>query len=656
MAKDTLNVRIALEGGEEVESAFEAMGRAGVEAFKAIQKASEDISTSLGGAAGAFGRFHAQLDIVKERAGQVASNFSFLGTEIAKVAGVIAGAFSVNALINATSVLEDLEGRLKNVLPASQNVGDVWTRLMDIANRTYQPVEQLVDAFADSQRSMQDLGFTVNDSLNFFEALNNALVVSGARGVQATSVVTALTRALQDGALKGGNFQAVLDNGGRVLEVLADHLGVTVQELRKMSQEGRITGDVIKQALIGSLTELRAEADGMSITVLDGLTRIHNAFLTWVKDTEDQTGVAAALAGVLVWVADNFDLVAAAALTVLGVFVAIKAVKLVTDIISLTAALVGLIPPLASLTVLLLTNPFGLAAVAILTLVAGILYFTGTLDVFIDAIKTTVKELTGFGTASEQTGDKAKAAFDKTAQGAQNAAAGTQEANHAVADLADNTAEFGKEAADAAKDAGKLGTEGKGAGEDVEKSMTEAVPAVDAIATSAERATAAFVQMAAAAKAARAAATGGDKAGSGPQANARGGLISGRGTGTSDSILSYLSNGEYVIKARAVRKYGTRLLGMLNGMRLPSFNMGGLAGLPDFSARIPAFADGGLASAASGAGGMSGAGGGRSLSLTIGDETFDGLMAPEDVATRLAQYATSRNMRRAGRTPSWHKG
>jgi tape measure domain-containing protein len=652
MAKDTLNVRIALEGGEEVESAFQKMGRAGTEAFKAIQKASEDISTSLGGAAGAFGRFHAQLDVVKERASQVASNFSFLGSEIAKVAGVIAGAFSVNALINATSVLADLEGRLRNVLPASQDVGDVWTRLMDIANRTYQPVEQLVDAFADSQRSMQDLGFTVNDSLNFFESLNNALVVSGARGVQATSVITALTRALQDGTLKGGNFQAVLDNGGRVLEVLADHLGVTVQQLRKMSQEGRITGDVIKDALIGSLGELRAEADSMSITVLDGLTRIHNAFLQWVKDTEDQTGLARFLADQLVWVANNFDLVAAAALAVAGAFVAIKLVKLGADIISLTAAVVGLIPPLISLTVLMLTNPFGLAAIGILTLIAGILYFTGTLDVFIGAVKSTVKELLGFSTAAEDTGNKSKAAFDKTTEGAKSAAAGTQQASRAVADLSANTGEFGKEAADASKDADKLGDAGKDAGEAVDKSMTDAVPAVDAIAIAADRATTAFNNMADAAAKAKAAASGAG-AGGAPQANAAGGFIRGKGTGTSDSILSWLSNGEYVVKARAVRKYGTGLLSAINGMRLPAFNTGGLVGLPDFSNRIPRFADGGLAAAASDIGG---GGGGRPLTLNIDGETFGGLLAPEDVATRLAQYATSRQMRRAGRTPSWHKG
>ncbi len=52
--------------------------------------------------------------------------------------------------------------------------------------------------------------------------------------------------------------------------------------------------------------------------------------------------------------------------------------------------------------------------------------------------------------------------------------------------------------------------------------------------------------------------------------NAGGGKISGSGTGTSDSILSWLSNGEYIIKADAVTKWGTNFLDTINSGRLPA--------------------------------------------------------------------------------------
>ncbi|SEB99628.1 phage tail tape measure protein, lambda family [Pseudomonas mohnii] len=59
---------------------------------------------------------------------------------------------------------------------------------------------------------------------------------------------------------------------------------------------------------------------------------------------------------------------------------------------------------------------------------------------------------------------------------------------------------------------------------------------------------------------------------------ATGGLISGPGTGTSDSIIARLSNGEYVLTADAVRTYGTDLLDQMNGRKLPAFAGGGIAG------------------------------------------------------------------------------
>jgi len=51
---------------------------------------------------------------------------------------------------------------------------------------------------------------------------------------------------------------------------------------------------------------------------------------------------------------------------------------------------------------------------------------------------------------------------------------------------------------------------------------------------------------------------------------ADGGHITGPGTGTSDSIPAYLSNGEYVVKAAAVEKYGKSFFDQVNSMRFAS--------------------------------------------------------------------------------------
>ena len=57
---------------------------------------------------------------------------------------------------------------------------------------------------------------------------------------------------------------------------------------------------------------------------------------------------------------------------------------------------------------------------------------------------------------------------------------------------------------------------------------------------------------------------------------ATGGYILGPGTGTSDSIPAFLSNGEYVLTAQAVQNVGLPLLDAMNSGRVGHFAAGGL--------------------------------------------------------------------------------
>jgi len=68
-----------------------------------------------------------------------------------------------------------------------------------------------------------------------------------------------------------------------------------------------------------------------------------------------------------------------------------------------------------------------------------------------------------------------------------------------------------------------------------------------------------------------------------------GGAVSGPGTGTSDSILAHLSNGEYVINAKSTKKYGP-LIEAINSGNVPKFSTGGEVGrsLPVMNSDIQA--------------------------------------------------------------------
>lgn len=81
-----------------------------------------------------------------------------------------------------------------------------------------------------------------------------------------------------------------------------------------------------------------------------------------------------------------------------------------------------------------------------------------------------------------------------------------------------------------------------------------------------------------------------------PAGFATGGEIRGPGSGTSDSILARLSNGEFVMKAKAVARYGTAFMTAINEGRLrpeamgalPAFKDGGGVGITDILTMSPA--------------------------------------------------------------------
>lgn len=129
---------------------------------------------------------------------------------------------------------------------------------------------------------------------------------------------------------------------------------------------------------------------------------------------------------------------------------------------------------------------------------------------------------------------------------------------------------------------------------------------------------------------------------------ASGGLVRGSGSGTSDSILAWLSDKEFVINARAVSHYGPDLFAALNAMRLPRdflsrFNMGGL--VRAIAGTMPHFASGGIVTAAAAT---------APVTFVIDRQTFD-VRASDQTVAKLRRYAVASQLSSAGRKPSWVK-
>lgn len=235
------------------------------------------------------------------------------------VLGGVTAALGAGAIVEMTNVWTDLTSRV-NLAAGSMDKGEeVMGRLGEMARRTYSALEQTAESYIDNSTALKELGYATDDQLNYTEALNNALVISAAKGQRAEAVQNALAKAMAGGKLQGENLNTVIEQGGRVAEALAAGLGVGVNQLRALGAQGKITSRDVFKALTSQMETLRKEAEEMPATIADGFQLLRNALLEYVGNADQATGVSRKISDALVVIADNFDKTADVALQLAGV-------------------------------------------------------------------------------------------------------------------------------------------------------------------------------------------------------------------------------------------------------------------------------------------------------------------------------------------------
>ena len=365
MAQKRVSVRLVAEGGRQVKAEFQGIGDAGERNFKRIER---------------------QADIT--------------GAVVRRVMGILGAAISMRQLVAYADQWTDLRSRV-DLATGSQEAGAaVMERLAAMARRTYSSLGQTTESWLANATALRELGLTTAESLDFTEALNNAMVVSGARAERAASVQTALSRAMALGTLSGDNLNTVIQNGGRLAELLAAELGTTVSGLRRLGQEGGITGEVIRTALIGNLDLLREEADSMPATIGDAFTLIGNAALQLVGTWDQMVGASSTVAAALIGLADNMERLAAIGIA----FAGFMAARWVAGFVAAQVATISLAGALTLLRGAIIRTGIG----ALIVGAGELIYWFGQL----------MRGAGGFGNALSLLGDLAREVWERMKLGA----------------------------------------------------------------------------------------------------------------------------------------------------------------------------------------------------------------------------------------------
>jgi tape measure domain-containing protein len=353
-------------------------------------------------------RLNRSLDSIEGSSRRAEKSLGNLST----VAGVAAGAFAaltagigIREVIDYTARWTDLNSRLINATGSGAAAEQALRAISASAKGTYSSLEQTAEVFLKNSMALNELGYTTNEQIKVSTALNNAMAVSGARGDQAASALDAFAKSVARGKMEGEDFNRIIENAPELVKALADGLGVTTGEFRKMITEGKITSDVMIPALISQMDKLQTKADEMPATISDGFILMQNALFEFIGRADKALGISEALAGGLKFLSQNIEMVIGFALGV-GVAVAALTLKMI-GLATATAIATG------GLTILLA----GAAGAAMAKLAKDMGLFAFMAEQAVDPAKQQAQAIKDAADAEARKADAAKRALETQKQG-----------------------------------------------------------------------------------------------------------------------------------------------------------------------------------------------------------------------------------------------
>lgn len=258
----------------------------------------------------------------------------------AGLAGAFAGAFATHQLIAYADTWNQMNGRLKLASVSADDFAASQRTLMDVSQRTGTSLEANSNLYSRIAQSLRSAGYASADVAKVTETVATSLKLSGASTQEASSVITQLSQALASGVLRGEEFNSIMENGGRLVKLLADGLGTTVGGLRNMANNGELTTDKIVP-LLTNVEILRKEFDTLPASISGSAQKVENAFLAWVGGANSAVGASSMLSGALDWIAKNIDTVANAAGLLVGVGLARYFGNMVGNVAQSTRAVIA---------------------------------------------------------------------------------------------------------------------------------------------------------------------------------------------------------------------------------------------------------------------------------------------------------------------------
>ncbi|AIT43379.1 Phage-related minor tail protein [Moraxella catarrhalis] len=250
----------------------------------------------------------------------------------------------VGGIIATADDMQTLTSQIKIATTSTKDYAHAMSEIERIAMGNMVSLDSVGQLYASNERSLKQLGKSQDEVIKFTENITTAMRVSGGSAESQAAALTQLGQALASGVLRGDEFNSVAEQAPILMDLIAKEMGVTSNAIRDLAKDGKITADVVYNAVAKATDSLSAMSAKMPTTVSQALQVIKNEYNYLIDDIMNQNSMMSQnIANALLWVAEHFRTLVSAAAMVGAVWLGIiaKNSALVTSFVTLTGATVA---------------------------------------------------------------------------------------------------------------------------------------------------------------------------------------------------------------------------------------------------------------------------------------------------------------------------
>lgn len=211
-----------------------------------------------------------------------------LATALKKVVNVYAIIKGAKWLVNTSDEMTSTTARINMMNDGLQTTDE-------LNNMIYESAQRSRGAYADTAAFVAKLGTLAGNAFDssaeivaFAEQINKQLTLSGASTQEAQAAMLQLTQGLSSGALRGEELNSVLEQAPMIAQSIAKYMGVTTGEMRELASDGKVTAEVVKNAMFAAAKETDKSFENMPMTWAQVWTRMQNVAIKALQPLTDK--------------------------------------------------------------------------------------------------------------------------------------------------------------------------------------------------------------------------------------------------------------------------------------------------------------------------------------------------------------------------------